>query len=369
MKRLVMVWIVCCVLGISPWARADRLLDIASIQGVRDNQLVGYGLVMGLDGTGDQTVQTPFTVQSLSDMLARMGVSLPAASLTTTMLKNVAAVMVTADLPAFAQPGQKLDVTVSSIGNAKSLTGGTLVMTPLKGADGNVYAMAQGNLIVGGVGASANGSKVQVNHLTVGRITEGATVERSVPDALTQGSDIRLELKQTDFATATRVVNAINQRFGMPLASAVDGRVIRVTAPMDANGRVDFLGVLQGMEVTPAAESARVIINARTGSVVMNQMVTLEPCAISHGNLTVTIKTTPDVSQPAPLSNGKTKTTATSEVSVQAEPGAVAYLKGGASLADVVHALNSVGATPQDLLSILQAMKSAGALHAELDVI
>lgn len=357
------------LMGGSLVARADRLLDMASIQGVRDNQLVGYGLVIGLDGTGDQTVQTPFTVQSLSDMLTRLGVNMPASSINITMLKNIAAVMVTADMPAFAQPGQKLDVTVSSLGTAKSLVGGTLVMTPLKGADGRVYAMAQGNLLVGGMGASANGTRVQVNHLTVGRITDGATVEQGVPDVIGQGGDIHVELNQTDFATAARVVDAINRHFGMPLASALDGRVIAVKSPMNANERVGFIGALQQLDVTPAQENARVIINARTGSVVMNQMVTLDPCAISHGNLTVTVSTTPQVSQPAPLSKGKTKTVATSQVSVQAEPGAVAYLKGGASLADVVHALNTVGATPQDLLAILQAMKTAGALHAELVII
>lgn len=352
-------------------ARADRLLDLASIQGVRDNQLVGYGLVIGLDGTGDQTVQTPFTVQSITDMLTNMGLSVPANQLPMLMLKNVAAVMVTANLPAFAQVGQKIDVTVSSIGNAKSLLGGTLVMTPLKGADGQVYAMAQGNLLVGGMGASANGSKVQVNHLTVGLITDGADVERVVPSAVGQGGVVRVELNQTDFATASRVVNAINARFGMSVATAQDGRVIAVQAPINSNERVAFLGTLEGIQVDPAQEGARVIINARTGSVVMNRNVTLDPCAISHGNLTITISSTPSVSQPNPMSRGKTVVTSTAAISVQGagEPGSVDLLKGGASLAEVVRALNSVGATPQDLLAILQAMKTAGALHADLQII
>ncbi len=353
----------------APAAHAERLLDLASIQGVRNNQLVGYGLVIGLDGTGDQTVQTPFTVQSLTNMLTSMGINLPASSISTLMLKNVAAVLVTADLPAFSQVGQKFDVTVSSIGNAKSLVGGTLVLTPLKGADGQVYGMAQGSLVVGGVGASTNGSKVQVNHLSVGRITEGATVERVVASSVGQGNLVRLELNQSDFATASRVVDAVNQHFGLSIAKAEDGRVIDVQAPLDSNERVTFLGALQSIEVDPARENARVIINARTGSVVMNQMVTLEPCAISHGNLTITITSTPSVSQPNPLGRGKTTVTTTSQIDVQGEPGAVALLKGGANLADVVKALNSVGASPQDLLAILQAMKSAGALHADLEVI
>lgn len=357
-----------CVAGIHA-AHAQRLLDLTSIEGVRDNQLVGYGLVIGLDGTGDQTVQTPFTVQSITDMLTNMGVNLPAISISTLMLKNVAAVMVTTDMPAFAQIGQKLDVTVSSIGNSKSLVGGTLVMTPLKGADGQVYAMAQGNLLVGGVGAAVNGAKVQVNHLDAGRITEGATVERTVPSAVGQGNVVRLELNQTDFATASRVVDAINSHFGLAIAAAQNGRVIAVQAPLNTNERVAFLGALQSINVNPSQDNARVIINARTGSVVMNQMVTLDPCAISHGNLTITINTASDVSQPNPLSKGKTTVTNTSDINIQAEPGAVALLKGGASLADVVKALNSLGATPQDLLAILQAMKSSGALHAELRII
>lgn len=350
-------------------AHAERIMDLASIQGVRSNQLVGYGLVVGLDGTGDQTVQTPFTVQSLTNMLTSLGVNVPASQIPTLMLKNVAAVMVTAELPAFAQPGQQIDVTVSSIGNAKSLSGGTLVLTPLKGADGQVYAMAQGNLIVGGMGASANGSKVQVNHLSVGSITDGATVEKVVGTSLDKGGVVRLEMNHTDFATTSRVVDAINRHFGFHTAQAMDGRVIQVQAPVDSNGRVAFLGDLQNIDVTPAREGARIIINARTGSVVMNQEVTLDPCAISHGNLTITVSSTPNVSQPNALSNGKTTTTATSQISVQDEPGAVAMLRGGANLSEVVKALNSVGATPQDLLSILQAMKSAGALHAELVVI
>jgi flagellar P-ring protein precursor FlgI len=351
-------------------AQAERLKDLASIQGVRENQLIGYGLVVGLDGTGDQTVLTPFTVQSVTNMLLNNGVNMPASAIALMMLKNVAAVMVTATLPPFAQPGQLLDVTVSSMGTAKSLVGGTLLMAPLKGADGQVYAMAQGNLVVGGVGATANGSKAQINHLSVGRISSGATVERAVANSLGQDNIVRLELNDTDFATASRVVNAINQHFGTTIAAALNGREVQVHTPIGSNDRVTFLGALEGIEVDPALSVARVIMNARTGSVVMNQSVTLLPCAISHGNLTITINTEPSVSQPAPFSpGGQTTVTQASQINIQSQPGAVALLKGGASLSEVVKALNSIGATPQDLLSILQAMKSSGALRADLEII
>ncbi|TFW09621.1 flagellar basal body P-ring protein FlgI [Oxalobacteraceae bacterium OM1] len=356
----------CCLLGAAP-VHAERLKDLASIQGVRQNQLIGYGLVVGLDGSGDQTTQTPFTVQSVISMLQGLGVSLPAA--TSLQLKNVAAVMVTASLPAFAQPGQTLDVTVSSMGNAKSLRGGTLLMAPLKGADGQIYGMAQGNVLVGGVGASANGSKTVVNHLSVGRISGGATVERAVPTQLGQGDSIFLELNDTDFSTASRVVEAVNKRFGNDTAAAQDGRVIRVRAPARADERVAFLGALESMQVTPAQTAAKVILNARTGSVVMNQAVTLDSCAVSHGNLSVVINTEPVISQPAPLSNGQTVVAGQSQIDIRKEPGQVLLLKGGTSLADVVKALNAIGATPQDLLAILQAMKAAGSLRAELEII
>jgi len=348
-------------------ARAERLKDLASIQGVRQNQLIGYGLVVGLDGSGDQTTQTPFTVQSVVSMLQNMGVNLPPG--TTLQLKNVAAVMVTTSLPAFAQPGQMLDVTVSSMGNAKSLRGGTLLMTPLKGADGQIYGMAQGNVLVGGVGAAANGSKAQVNHLSVGRISGGATVERAVQSSFNRGDTVFLELNDTDFSTASRVVEAVNRRFGPDTASAQDGRVIRVRAPATSDERVAFLGALESLNVTPAQTNAKVILNARTGSVVMNQAVTLDSCAVSHGNLSVVINTDPVISQPAPLSGGQTVVTATSQIDIKKEPGQVLLLKGGTSLADVVKALNAIGATPQDLLAILQAMKAAGSLRAELEII
>jgi flagellar P-ring protein precursor FlgI len=357
----------CAALVLAPAARAERLKDLASIAGVRQNQLSGYGLVVGLDGTGDQTTQTPFTVQSIVSMLQQKGVNLPAG--TSLQLKNVAAVMVTASLPAFAQPGQTIDVTVSSIGNAKSLRGGTLVMTPLQGADQQVYAMAQGNLLVGGAGAAAAGSQVVVNHLSVGKISGGATVERAVPSTMGADNQVRLELNQTDFLTASRVVEAINDHFGAGIATALDGRVIRVRSPSSSDQRVAFLGILEGLEVSPAASSAKVIMNARTGSVVMNQAVTLDTCAISHGNLSVTINAEPQVSQPAPQSRGRTAVVQSAQIAVKQEPGKVILVKGGASLAEVVKAMNAIGASPQDLLSILQALKAAGSLRAELEII
>jgi flagellar P-ring protein precursor FlgI len=351
----------------SGMAHAERIKDIASIQGVRVNQLVGYGLVVGLDGTGDQTTQTPFTTQSITNMLMQMGINLPPGI--NMQLKNVAAVMVTADLPPFAQAGQGIDITVSSIGNAKSLRGGTLVMTPLKGADGQVYAMAQGNLVVGGAGASASGSKVQINHLGVGRIPGGATVERSVATRLGESGSINLELQDADFTTAARVVDAVNAHFGKDTAHALNARVIQVKTPVGDDARVAFLGAVESLDVSPAQGMAKVIVNARTGSVVMNQAVMLDPCAVSHGNLSVVINTQPVISQPAPFSKGQTVVTSQSQIEIRQQPGEVMYLKGGASLADVVKALNSIGATPQDLLAILQALKAAGALRAELEVI
>ncbi len=348
-------------------AQAVSVKDLANIGGVRQNQLLGYGLVVGLDGSGDQTTQTPFTVQSVASMLRGMGVNLPAG--TTLQLKNVAAVMVTSSLPAFSQPGQTVDITVSSMGNAKSLRGGTLLMTPLKGADGQIYAMAQGNVLVSGAGAAVGGAKSQVNHLDVGLVPNGATVERAVPNSLGQDNVINLELKQADFATASLLVNAINQRFGSDTAAALDGRVIQVRTPVGSNQRVAFIGALESVNVTPAPGVAKVIMNARTGSVVMSQTVMLDPCAVSHGNLSVIIKSTPEVSQPAPFSRGKTTVTQTADIEIKSEPGQVMMLKGGAQLSDVVKALNAMGTTPQDLLAILQAMKSAGALRADLEII
>ena len=351
---------------VSGLAHAEKLKELTSFAGVRDNQLVGYGLVVGLDGSGDQTTQTPFTVQSVVNMLTNMGVQVPTGG--NLQLKNVAAVTVTATLPAFARPGQPIDVTISSIGNAKSLRGGTLLMSPLKGADNQVYAMAQGNVVVAGAGASAGGSSTTINQLATGRIPNGATVERAVPSQLGNGEFVQLELLSTDFTTAHRVVDAINSRYGA-IAAALDGRVIQVRAPQEPNQRVAFLAGLEGLDVIPAQMSPKVIINARTGSVVMNQGVTVDPCAIAHGNLTVTITTDNTVSQPNALAAGKTKVVQNSEIMIQADKGPVVRLPKATSLRDVVRALNAVGATPQDLLAILQAMKVAGSLKAELEII
>jgi flagellar P-ring protein precursor FlgI len=348
-------------------ARAERIRDLATIQGVRANQLIGYGLVVGLDGSGDQTTQTPFTVQSLQAMLTQLGITLPPG--TSLQLKNVAAVMVTTMLPPFAQPGQPLDVTVSSLGNAKSLRGGTLLMTPLKGADGQVYAVAQGNVVVGGAGAAQGGSKVQINHLAAGRIPSGATVERAVASPFQSSDRIRLELASGDFSTAAAMADAINRRFGDGAAGAIDARVVEVRAPAQAGERVRFMAELENLEVAQTQPSARVVINARTGSIVMNRQVTLEPAAVAHGNLSVTISSQPVISQPAPLSQGQTVVTERAEIQIKQDGGTLMQLTGGANLADVVRALNTLGANAQDLLAILQALKAAGSLRADLEVI
>ena len=353
-------------------AMAERIKELASIQGVRPNQLIGYGLVVGLDGSGDQTTQAPFTVQSLQSMLSQLGVQLPPGI--TPQLRNAAAVMVTAQLPPFAQSGQLIDVTVSSLGNAKSLRGGTLLLTPLRGADGQVYAMAQGNLVVGGAGASAAGSKVQINHLSAGRVPGGATVERVVPNHTLSADVIHIELNDTDFGTARRVADVINAR-ALPgqgptvVAEPLDARVIRVQLPADSTMRVAFLAELENLEVRLPQPVAKVIVNARTGSGVMNQSVTLTPSAVAHGNLAVTVQTTPVVSQPNAFAQGSTVVAEKADITIRQDGGALMMLEGSAKLADVVKALNSLGATAQDLIAILQALKAAGSLRAELEII
>jgi flagellar P-ring protein precursor FlgI len=370
LRAFVMLTFVGALLAAVWWpvsANAMRVKEVAAVQGVRRNQLMGYGLVVGLDGTGDQTTQTPFTTQSVQAMLQQMGISLPAG--TNMQLRNVAAVLVTAELPPFAQPGQPIDITVSSMGNAKSLRGGTLIATPLKGADGQIYAMAQGNVVIGGAGASAGGSKVQINQLSAGRIPGGATVERSVGTPLQQGDSVELDLNSADFDMARDVVRAINSAKGSGIAEAVDGRVVRVHVPRDPTARVSFLADIGDLNVDADVPAAKVVINARTGSVVMNQAVTLNACAVAHGNLSVTISTTPVVSQPGPLSGGQTEVSQKSDIAIRQEGGSLVQMPAGAKLTDVVRALNALGATPQDLLAILQAMKSAGALNAELEVI
>ncbi|AUT47730.1 flagellar basal body P-ring protein FlgI [Achromobacter sp. AONIH1] len=349
-------------------AQAERLKDLASIQGVRGNQLIGYGLVVGLDGSGDQVRQTPFTQQSLTNMLSQLGITVPAGS--NMQLKNVAAVMVTATLPAFARPGQTMDVVVSSMGNAKSLRGGTLLMTPLKGADSQVYAIAQGNILVGGAGASAGGSSVQINQLNGGRISGGAIIERGVPTTFARDGYIYLEMNNTDFGTAQNVVTALNRKFGQGTATALDGRVVQVRTPMDQSAQARFLSQIEDVQVARAPTVAKVIINARTGSVVMNRTVMIEEAAVAHGNLSVIINRQNQVSQPdTPFTQGQTVVVPNTQIEVRQENGSLQRVNTSANLADVVKGLNALGATPQDLLAILQAMKSAGALRAELEII
>ena len=349
-------------------AQAMRIKEVAAVQGVRTNQLTGFGLVVGLDGTGDQTGQMPYTTQGMNNYLQQLGLTLPADA--KLQLKNVAAVMVTAQLPPFAQPGQMIDVTVSSVGNAKSLRGGTLITTPLKGVDGEIYALAQGNLLVGGAGASGGGSKVQINHLSAGRIPGGAQVERAVPTPFALGPTIDLGLNSADFQTARRVAEAINKRMGEGVASAVDGRTVRLVAPPDPHSRVSFIAEIEEISMEATIPVAKVIVNSRTGSIVMNQAVTLGPCAVAHGNLSVTISSTPMVSQPNPLSTGgQTVVTEKTDIKISQDAGSLIQMDAAPQLSDLVRMLNGLGATPQDLLAILQAIKAAGAMNAELEVI
>lgn len=363
------LWLIAS-LFIAGGAQASRIKEVAAVEGVRSNQLTGFGLVVGLDGTGDQTSQMPYTSQGLTNYLQQLGITLPAAAAGQLQLKNVAAVLVTAQLPAFARPGQAIDVNVSSMGNSKSLKGGMLIITPLKGADGEVYALAQGNLIVAGAGAAAGGSKVQINHLSAGRIPGGAQVERIVPTPLLEGTSINLGLEASDFQTARRVAQAINKRFGEGAAKALDGRTIRVNAPTESDARVSFIAEMEELQLESSVPSAKVVINSRTGSIVLNGAVTLGSCAIAHGNLSVSITTTPMVSQPNALSTGgQTVVAEKSNIQIRQEPGMLIQLPPSTQLSDVVRALNALGATPQDLLAILQAIKAAGALNAELEVI
>ncbi|MBK7001793.1 MAG: flagellar basal body P-ring protein FlgI [Rhodoferax sp.] len=358
-----------CLLVSGTPSHAMRIKEVATIEGVRSNQLTGFGIIVGLDGTGDQSTQMPYTAQGMANYMQQLGITLPAASLAQLQMKNVAAVLVTAQLPAFARPGQLIDVNVSSAGNAKSIKGGTLIAAPLKGADGEVYALAQGNVIVAGAGAAAGGSKVTVNHLSVGRIPDGAQVERAVPTSLQDTPHIHLSLNATDFQTARKVAAAVNARFGEGVAQALDGRTVQVKAPMTANERISFLAEMEELPVASSIAAAKVIINARTGSIVLNQSVTLGECAVAHGNLSISISSTPIISQPNPLSNGVTVVTEKAEINIKQEPGQLLLLPASAKLTDVVKALNALGATPGDLLAILQAIKSAGALNAELEVI
>jgi flagellar P-ring protein precursor FlgI len=348
--------------------RADKIRDLASVSGVRNNQLIGYGLVVGLDGTGDQTTQAPFTTQSLENMLQQFGVSVPAN--VNPQLKNVAAVTITAQLPPFAKPGQTIDVTVASIGNAKSIRGGELLMSPLRGADGNVYAVAQGSVVVGGVSASGkSGSSVQVNISASGRIPNGATVERSVASTFAGSDDLHLNLNTPDFTTVSRIVSLINQTYGSGTARAIDGGSVDVRVPEDPSQKVAWLGSIMNLDVTPGDPPARVVVNSRTGTVVIGSDVRVSAAAVAHGAIQVTIGEQPQVSQPAPFSGGQTTVVPNSSVQISEGGGHMFKFGPGVSLDTIVRAVNQVGASPSDLISILQALKQAGALHADLVVI
>ncbi len=345
----------------------ERVKDVASVSGVRDNQLIGYGLVVGLDGTGDQTTQTPFTIQSLNNMLGQLGLTPDAGN---PQLRNVGAVMVTAELPPFAKPGQRIDVTVSSMGNATSLRGGTLLMTPLKGADGQTYSIAQGNLVVGGFGAEGtDGSRITVNVPSVGRIPNGATVEREVPTAFAQGDHVTLNLNRPDFTTANRLVQTVNDTFGHGVAHALDGSSVQVRAPSNPDHRVGFVAELENLPIERGTPPARVIVNSRTGTVVIGSSVQVTPAAVSHGSLTVTISEAPQVVQPAPFGEGETAIQPDTDIAIEESDNTMFLFDPGTSLDEIVRAVNNVGAAPGDLVAILEALREAGALRAELVVI
>ncbi|MCC6504611.1 MAG: Flagellar P-ring protein precursor [Alphaproteobacteria bacterium ADurb.BinA280] len=350
-------------------AMSERVKDIARVNGVRSNPLIGYGLVVGLNGTGDQTSQAPFTVQSLKTMLAELGVTIPPG--VNPQLKNVAAVAVSAELPPFAKPGQQIDITVSSIGNAGSLRGGALLMTALKGADGEIYAIAQGNMVVGGFGASGNdGSRISVNVPSAGRIPNGATVERAVLDGMAQnGEELVLDLNTPDFTTVQRLMEVINTRFGPETARAVDGGSVAVRAPFDVSARVGFMAQVENLELSPGDAPAKVVVNARTGTIVIGANVRVMPAAVAHGSLTVTISEGTEVSQPNALAGGETVVAPSTDIAVEQTGSRMFVLQGGASLEDIVAAVNQVGAAPGDLIAILEALKQAGALRAELEII
>ncbi|EGQ7989445.1 flagellar biosynthesis protein FlgI [Vibrio vulnificus] len=363
MKKFTLL-LLCFVLPMTS-AHAARIKDVAQVAGVRSNQLVGYGLVSGLPGTGEST---PFTEQSFAAMLQNFGIQLPAG--TKPKIKNVAAVMVTAELPPFSKPGQQIDVTVSSIGSAKSLRGGTLLQTFLKGLDGQVYAVAQGNLVVSGFSAEgADGSKIVGNNPTVGIISSGAMVEREVPTPFGRGDFITFNLLESDFTTAQRMADAVNNFLGPQMASAVDATSVRVRAPRDISQRVAFLSAIENLEFDPADGAAKIIVNSRTGTIVVGKHVRLKPAAVTHGGMTVAIKENLSVSQPNGFSGGETVVVPNSDISVTEEQGKMFKFEPGLTLDDLVRAVNQVGAAPSDLMAILQALKQAGAIEGQLIII
>lgn len=361
MKKLTLL----LLMFVTATAHAARIKDMAQVAGVRSNQLVGYGLVTGLPGTGEST---PFTDQSFNAMLQNFGIQLPPGTKPKT--KNVAAVIITADLPAFSKQGQTVDVTVSSIGSASSLRGGTLMQTFLKGLDGQVYAVAQGNLVVSGFSANgADGSSIVGNNPTVGIISNGAIVEREIPSPFSRGDFITFNLYESDFTTAQRMADAVNQFLGPQMASAVDATSVKVRAPRDVSQRVAFLSAIENLEFNPADGAAKIIVNSRTGTIVVGQHVRLRPAAVTHGGMTVAIKENLNVSQPNGLSAGQTAVVPDSTIEVSEKQGKMFKLEPGVTLDDLVRAVNQVGAAPSDLMAILQALKQAGAIEGQLIII
>lgn len=352
------------LISVTGASNAQRLSEIATFKGVRTNPLVGFGLVVGLGNTGDQTTQTPFTGQAVQNMLNQLGVSVPTGS--NMQLKNVASVMVTAELPPFAAPGQHINIVVSSLGTAESLRGGTLLLTPLKGVDGKIYAIAQGNVLTPGISAGQSGTSVQVNQTAAGRIHNGAVIEKTVPSQIVHGGSIRLQLKHANYRTATRVMRSVNQTFGRHIATAINARTLKLRVPGGGDRPVPFMARVQNIKVQPVRPNPRVIINSRTGSVVMNGTVTLDEAAVSHGNLSVVIESNPIISQPNPLSGGQTAVVPNANVTVNQGQGTLHHVPKSTSLRAVIDALNRLGATPSDLMAILQSLKNAGALNAEL---
>ncbi len=355
-------------LAIESQTPSTRLKELVSVEGVRDNQLIGYGLVVGLAGTGDRQL-TVFSAQSLTNLLQQMGVSVPATSI---LVKNTAAVMVTATLPPFAQPGMHVDITAAAMGDASNLQGGLLILTSLKGVDGQVYAVAQGSVVTGGFGAGrGGGNSATVNHPNVGRVPGGAMVERPAPSILPKG-EVKLQLHEPDFTTAQRVSEAINEKFessGKPLARAENSALVSVNVPPDYAGRaVEFVAELEALEVK-ADRPAKVVINERTGTIVMGKEVRVSPVAIMHGNLTVEIQTVETVSQPGPLSNGTTAVVPQTRVNAKEEKARSLVLNRGATVEELVRALGAIGSTPRDVIAILQSLHAAGALEADIDVI
>jgi flagellar P-ring protein precursor FlgI len=363
-----------CGLAMPVWA--DRVKDLVTVAAQRPNQLIGFGLVVGLQGTGDDA-SVPFTTQSMKAMLAQMGVRIDgpmsdfeqAASASRIDIKNAAAVMVTADLPGFAKPGQRVDVNVSAIGKATNLRGGNLIMTAMRGVDGEIYALAQGALTATGIDASAAGSKVAIGVPTAARIPGGAIVERAVENPFEKAEFLVMNLRDNDFSTSSSIVAAINKKFGDGVAQAVDGTSISVRAPQDLNQRVSFMGLLENIEVTPSEPNARVVINSRTGTVVINRAVRVTAAAVSHGTISVAITATNEVSQPAPLSQGQTRDVQNADVAVNEPQNPMFLFKPGVDLREIVDAVNQVGASPSSLIAILEALRSSGSLRAELIII